>query len=78
MFEPMESIIIWLLLFALFTYPLPAIIGNLLFWKKIKTAPNLKLFLYTLVSGLGYLVIPGIVIYIEFFAVERYIVISRF
>ena len=70
-FGSMESILIWLLLFALFTYPLPAIIGNFLFWKKIKTDPNLKLFLYTLVSGLDYLVITGIFIYIEFFCSEK-------
>ena len=66
-FGSMESITILILLFALFTYPLPAIIGNLLFWKKKKIDPKLKLFLYTVISGLGYLVITGIFIYIEYF-----------
>jgi len=52
---------------SVFCYPVPVIVGNIMFWKNWKIKTNGKLFFYTLISASGYATIVLVVILLEVF-----------
>ena len=56
-----------LFVFALWTYPIPALIGNVLFWWNADRHRDKTLLAYTVISCSGYLTVAGSLIYLELF-----------
>ncbi len=47
------------------TYPIPAVLGNVLFWANRKTSKPAALLLYTALSALGYIAIAAFVVLLD-------------
>ncbi len=53
-------------------YPIPAVFGNILFWKSRNTSSSMEKFKYTMVSSSGYIAIGLFVILLEFVCQGRF------
>jgi len=60
------------LLISIIGYPVPVIVGNIMFWKDWQTKTNGKLCFYTLISASGYLLIVLVFILLVVFCEDKF------
>jgi len=69
----MESPITVALAIAMYLYPIPAIVGNILFWGAFRRKDGKKCLYYFLLSASGYLVIIGLIVALELMCDGRFV-----